>query len=236
MTPLIKGLIAGGNFTLGNFHLRFCRRKSPESKVWIWTFCFCFNVSEEPSCKAVFSEGQSVFGKQTGAVLNNLLTGWCRDINGVLSATICCKAVSSADDASFFFFPPLSWGLDCDRRRWDNAAWHLKGVMENTFDEKARCRRRSEKARWSRRNENETDPGSDKTPEPCSPNMILGNICFIIGLISIYRLYPPSVWNDGPVLRSHGGGGEWAERESEVVAQGEREEKRGTGEESIIIN
>lgn len=73
--------------------------------------------------------------------------------------------------------------------------------MENMFDEKARCCRRSEKARWSRQgSEKESKWKSDKTPEPC---MVLGNICFIIGLISIYRCYPPSVWSDSPVLRSH---------------------------------
>lgn len=72
-------------------------------------------MSEEPSYKAILSQGQSVFGKQTGAVLANLLMGRCRDINGVLSATICCQAVSSAENGSFFSpFLPGVWTVTDD--------------------------------------------------------------------------------------------------------------------------
>lgn len=54
---------------------------------------------------------------------------------------------------------------------------------------------------------------TDTLPRQCSPTIIQGNICFIIGPISIYRPYPPSVCSDGPVLRSHSWKKELGERD-----------------------
>lgn len=73
-----------------------------------------------------------------------------------------------------------------------------------------------------------------ETENSTVPPLLLRNICFIIGPVAIYSLYPPSVCNGVLVLRSY----QWKKDVERAAEEGvvRKSGEATAAEESIFIN
>lgn len=89
------------------------------------------------------------------------------------------------------------------RRCWVNNVVMREGESRRKSDKRDKDKLGDGESNNREQELRESESTTDTLPFPrqFSPTIIQGNICFIIGPISIYRAYPPSVCKDGLVPR-----------------------------------